>query len=130
MILSGGKAYSDFRITNLLEKIKKTVPASLVTTIDARLVYFVDVETMPDATTISRMRELLGSSGEFTKGTGFFVTPRKGTISPWSSKATDIFHNAGLADIKRVERGIYFEHNGIRSPELIHLLFDRMTEGF
>jgi phosphoribosylformylglycinamidine synthase len=36
------------------------------------------------------------------------VTPRKGTISPWSSKATDIFHNCGLAGISRVERGVQF----------------------
>jgi phosphoribosylformylglycinamidine synthase len=63
------------------------------------------------------------------------VTPRKGTISPWSSKATDIFHNCGLTDIRRVERGIHFDiQAGDRSlaladlgPALL-LLHDRMTE--
>jgi len=127
--LSGGRALSDFRIAGLLEKIKRSVPTSGVTAITAKLVYFVDLQKTPDDETVKRMNELLSSNGEFIKGTGFFVTPRKGTISPWSSKATDIFHNAGLADIKRVERGIYFEHNGIRSPELLHVLYDRMTEG-
>ncbi|KAK9460350.1 CobB/CobQ-like glutamine amidotransferase domain-containing protein [Lipomyces oligophaga] len=35
------------------------------------------------------------------------VVPRVGTISPWSSKATNIAHVAGLADdIERIERGI------------------------
>jgi len=129
VILSGGKAYSDFRITGLLEKIRKLIPTSGVTTIDAKFVYFLNIEKTPDATTVSRMKELLGSTGEFTKGKGFFVTPRKGTISPWSSKATDIFHNAGLKDIKRVERGIYFELDGIKSPQVLNVLFDKMTEG-
>ena len=29
-----------------------------------------------------------------------------GTISPWSSKATDIAHNCGLAAVNRIERGV------------------------
>jgi len=136
MILEGGRAYSDFRITGLLEKIKKSSSRSGVATLDAKFVYFVDLIKAPDAKTVSRMKELLVSTGEFKKGAGFFVTPRKGTISPWSSKATDIFHNAGLTDIKRVERGIYFElkneNNVIPSNKLslvFHFLHDRMTEG-
>src|SRR5262249_6498351 len=38
----------------------------------------------------------------------FFVTPRIGTTSPWSSKATDIAHVCGLASITRIERGIAY----------------------
>ena len=34
----------------------------------------------------------------------YFVSPRAGTISPWSSKATDIAHNCGLKCVERVER--------------------------
>ena len=129
MILEGRKAYSDFRIKGLLEKINKSAKDSNVTSIDARFVYFVNLNRTPDTQTISRMKELLDSTGEFKKGSGFFVTPRKGTISPWSSKATDIFHNAGLTDIKRVERGIYFELNGSKHEKVYPVLFDRMTEG-
>ena len=33
---------------------------------------------------------------------------RPGTISPWSSKATDIAHNCGLSEIRRIERGIAY----------------------
>lgn len=36
------------------------------------------------------------------------VTPRPGTISPWSSKATNIAHNCGLKQINRLERGIAY----------------------
>ena len=35
--------------------------------------------------------------------------PRPGTISPWSSKATDIAHVCGLDAIERIERGIAYE---------------------
>ncbi|KAJ2777028.1 phosphoribosylformylglycinamidine synthase, partial [Coemansia linderi] len=38
-----------------------------------------------------------------------WVLPRSGTISPWSSKATDIFHLCGLRDVvARVERGVVY----------------------
>ncbi|KAJ2486578.1 phosphoribosylformylglycinamidine synthase [Coemansia sp. RSA 2320] len=38
-----------------------------------------------------------------------WVLPRQGTISPWSSKATDIFHLCGLANVvQRVERGVVY----------------------
>ena len=36
------------------------------------------------------------------------VVPRLGTISPWSSKATDIAHICGLAQVRRIERGILY----------------------
>ncbi len=43
-------------------------------------------------------------------GGGFtlIVVPRPGTVSPWSSKATDIVHNCGLEKVRRVERGIVY----------------------
>ncbi|KJX96312.1 phosphoribosylformylglycinamidine synthase like protein [Zymoseptoria brevis] len=64
----------------------------------------------------------------------FFVTPRAGSISPWSSKATSIAHVCGLEDVvKRVERGLVFvarfdeisKDGSIPSPDS---LYDRMTE--
>src|SRR6202042_3358486 len=62
------------------------------------------------------------------------VVPRGGTISPWSSKATDIAHVCGLAAIRRIERGIAYrvqtsaalEHAQLAA--LAPVLFDRMTE--
>ncbi|MCK5819694.1 MAG: phosphoribosylformylglycinamidine synthase [Psychromonas sp.] len=67
-------------------------------------------------------------------GTLFFVMPRLGTISPWSSKATDIVNHCGLDKVKRIERGIayYIETNVVLSPSqlklLSGLLHDRMME--
>lgn len=61
------------------------------------------------------------------------VTPRPGTISPWSSKASDIAHNCGLKQVVRLERGLAFY---VKAPaltesqwqQLAALLHDRMME--
>ncbi|MDC3105729.1 phosphoribosylformylglycinamidine synthase, partial [Gammaproteobacteria bacterium] len=62
------------------------------------------------------------------------VVPRLGTISPWSSKATDIAHNCGLLKIKRIERGVaYFieSETSLTSEDLKfieNIISDRMVE--
>ena len=69
-----------------------------------------------------------------TKGQLILVVPRPGTISPWSSKATDIAHNCGLAQVVRVERGTaYYVHaeETLSEKQLAMLaadLHDRMVE--
>lgn len=135
LILNGGIAHSDFRIANLLEKIRKINKE--VSHISSEFVYFLNIEKKISDDVLNKAKNLLDSRGYFDKEGGFFVSPRKGTISPWSTKATDIFHNAGLRDIKRVERGIYFrifdsKKQAIENKKLLtsfHVLHDRMTEG-
>jgi len=68
------------------------------------------------------------------------VVPRLGTVSPWASKATDIAHNCGLAQVRRIERGIRYTIKPSRGllgsqtikPEQLQqiaaCLHDRMTE--
>ena len=66
------------------------------------------------------------------------VGPRPGTISPWSSKATDIAHLCGLAKIKRIERVIVYTLDlgdafsgsqlSALSSQLSARLYDRMTQ--
>ena len=58
------------------------------------------------------------------------VTPRAGTISPWSSKATDIVRNCGFDRVRRVERGTLWILSGVNaiSEEALGALYDRMTE--
>ena len=66
-----------------------------------------------------------------------FVSPRKGTISPWSSKASDIFRSCGLGQwVRRVERAIRVSVEKDGRPlapaalaPAFPLLHDRMTEG-
>jgi len=58
------------------------------------------------------------------------VVPRIGTISPWSSKATDVAHNCGLDRVRRIERGIWYTVAGpVRGERALRAaLHDRMTE--
>ena len=65
----------------------------------------------------------------------FYVYPRYGTISPWSSLATDIAHNCGLrnvGNVQRIERGtiIRISHLGHQYDVSLakDLLHDRMTQ--
>jgi phosphoribosylformylglycinamidine synthase len=62
----------------------------------------------------------------------FLVLPRFGTISPWSSKASDIARNCGLTKIQRLERGIAFYVAGQFSDAdaqlIADVLHDRMTQ--
>ncbi len=69
-------------------------------------------------------------------GTQAVVVPRFGTISPWSSKASDIAHNCGLQAIRRIERGTRFhfttqDQRPLTAAQLAQikpLIHDRMTE--
>ena len=45
------------------------------------------------------------------------VAPRFGTISPWSSKATDIAHNCGFSAVERIERVTLFGIDGLREGD-------------
>jgi phosphoribosylformylglycinamidine synthase len=58
------------------------------------------------------------------------VLPRAGTISPWSSKATDIFRTVGLLSVRRVERGVRWFVAGAAAALDTSPLFDRMTQRF
>jgi phosphoribosylformylglycinamidine synthase len=57
------------------------------------------------------------------------VVPRLGTLSPWSSKATDIARQCGLGFVRRVERGTAFHLAGAGdTAAVLGALHDRMTE--
>ena len=72
--------------------------------------------------------------GRSRRACACFTVPRFGTISPWSSKATDIAHVCGLDAVRRIERGMSWclEAAAALAPEslaaLAAPLFDRMTE--
>ena len=136
LILAGSVALSDFRRTKLLNTLQAAVPS--VTAIKAEYTHFVranrDLSANEQArlTTLLTYEEVQGDH-QFS-GTLFVVTPRAGTISPWSSKATDIAHNCGLSMVERVERGIAYDvqtSQALSDAErdtLAALLHDRMTE--
>ena len=128
-ILIGTDAYSPFRLDALREAIAKLAPKLGPVSIDAKWVYAIQPRgDEVDAADLARAATLLNAAGDCDKA-DFFVTPRKGTISPWSSKATDIFRNCGLASVARVERGIRFRVSPALPEAAFAALFDRMTEG-
>jgi phosphoribosylformylglycinamidine synthase len=63
-------------------------------------------------------------------GRTLVVVPRLGTISPWSSKATEIARNCGLEKVRRIERGVIWTIAGPIDDDaaLRVALHDRMTE--
>jgi phosphoribosylformylglycinamidine synthase len=74
----------------------------------------------------------LTASNEVGEGTGLYVLPRLGTISPWSSKATEILRGCGLP-VRRIERGQRLDLDGLAtgaapSPEMLAVLHDPMTQ--
>jgi phosphoribosylformylglycinamidine synthase len=102
--------------------------------VSACFVYLLDLEAPLEEAALEQACTLLGATRQRPAGGGgaaaetFFVSPRKGTISPWSSKATDIFRNCGLAAVKRVERAVRFDVPALDAAAR-GTLFDRMTEG-
>jgi phosphoribosylformylglycinamidine synthase len=142
IILQGQTILSEFRLKALYEALGKQAEladapgAGQVKTIDAVAIYCLEVSAPLDDETASRAQALLNASGDFVRTGGFFVVPRKGTISPWSTKASDIFRNCSLGKIKRVEHGIHFRLLDAAGTEVgantlgpaLQLLHDRMTE--
>ena len=106
LILPGSPALSAFR----KEKLIGGTPA--IVGLSSHFVHFVDLhEPLTDAeqAVLARLLEYGPRvEAEDEGGELFLVVPRPGTISPWSSKATDICHNAGLTKVRRVERGTAF----------------------
>ncbi|HAS83879.1 MAG TPA: phosphoribosylformylglycinamidine synthase, partial [Verrucomicrobia bacterium] len=119
----------------LRERLQAVEPA--IADVEAEYVYFLDAREAPSEADRQKTDALLSVVPGILEPGGFHVTPRKGTISPWSSKATDIFQNCGLVCITRVERGIYYRMLAAEGRVLgiaefrpaLALLHDRMTEG-
>lgn len=138
-IFSGAPALSAFRLSVLENDLQHAAPSLHINNISAFQIFAVDVRQDFPANLWEEVTALLDTETRIkpTLNDGFFVTPRKGTISPWSSKATDIFHNCGMTQVNRVERGILFRISGTGSRSLpcsdcsaiLPFLHDRMIEG-
>ncbi len=128
----GARALSDFRLAKLLQELK--VVQAAVRGVTAEFWHFVEADAEPGAEERKLLERLLryGTPLQgYPAGERFLVVPRLGTISPWSSKATDIARNCGLDGLRRIERGILFfvESKEKTNRERIGaLLHDRMTE--
>ncbi|KEA65446.1 Phosphoribosylformylglycinamidine synthase, synthetase subunit [Marinobacterium lacunae] len=110
LVLRGAPALSAFRHDKLLSSLSSSL--STVTGVYAEYVHFADLSADLDEQEQQVLDRILrygpNASTEDPKGDLYLVVPRPGTISPWSSKATDIAHNCGLEKVLRLERGVAY----------------------
>ena len=129
--LDGQNALSAFRLERLNRQLAEIFPGARVTV--SRYVYLLQAAAPLDAAGHQRLAQVLEAGTAPALGALFWVVPRLGTISPWSSKATDILRGCGF-DVDRVERGIAFDlagPPGAGSPAwepLLKVLHDPMTQ--
>ncbi|PCJ32925.1 MAG: phosphoribosylformylglycinamidine synthase [Gammaproteobacteria bacterium] len=136
--LNGRSAFSSFRLDKLLSSLQAQVAS--VVRLRSEYRYFIEVDAglelaEADKITLKTLLEADVKSSEVgIDDTFFLVTPRPGTISPWSSKATDIAHNSGVNNVLRIERAVAFyittdtPLSAQDQQVLIPLLHDRMIE--
>ncbi|MBV8306161.1 MAG: phosphoribosylformylglycinamidine synthase [Gammaproteobacteria bacterium] len=135
--LAGPAALSAFRIEKLLARLRPLEPS--VRALAARFVHFVHLSVPLAAQEQAILAQLLSYGPTLPlapaeAGELLLVVPRAGTISPWSSKATDIAQVCGLAAVRRIERGIAYRLvcaaplGAERLQRVAAVLFDRMTE--
>ncbi|ANB13702.1 phosphoribosylformylglycinamidine synthase [Sugiyamaella lignohabitans] len=164
LTLPGPVAYSPFRVSGLINNINTAVNSSAVIGLRTVYVHYVSVKDGSDLAKNNEKLTVLNSLLEYDSKPDvnepltkvlvdaitsenqqipdnaylLRVVPRKGTISPWSSKATNILHNCGLVDdVERVERGLALiiqvrkgfpldEH--LKSGVFLDFIYDRMTQ--
>ncbi|MDQ3186075.1 MAG: phosphoribosylformylglycinamidine synthase [Pseudomonadota bacterium] len=148
--LNGGCALSPFRLEKLASALKIAAPQ--VSHIYAEYWHFCALKRDLRQNELAVLEKLLAyglkkvslkasaeQQAERSRSELLLVLPRPGTISPWSSKATDIALHCGLEAVERLERGVafYIQKNDGFSSELFRqeriallaLIHDRMTEG-
>ncbi len=140
LTLRGAPALSAFRREKLARKLSAIHPGLLL--LHTEFVHFAELDRPLQGARLERLERLLQygpampGDGDWQSGDVqlLLVVPRPGTISPWSSKATDIARNCGLDEVLRLERGIAYycsmpgDMDTAARDALAALLHDRMTE--
>jgi len=140
LTLRGRSALSPFRVAKLEDALARALPERRITGIAAAWWHFVEVDRPLAAAEQAILERILtyGPQGEDAGSSGslLLVVPRPGTISPWSTKATDIARHCGLDAVLRIERGIGYRiarddgapPDAAERAALLPLVHDRMTQ--
>ena len=129
--LDGQNALSPFRLDRLNARLDALHRGACVQA--SWFVYFIDADAAPEGEARQRLLAVLEAKDAAPAPATLWVGPRLGTISPWSSKATDILHGAGF-DVRRVERGIAWQVVGLPEADdpahaaVLAVLHDAMTQ--
>ncbi len=137
----GISALSAFRLEKLRVALNDAAPGIVIA--DTRHCYFGELKgeklSAAQAKLLDKVLGIAKTAGEPAEADKYqrlLVVPRLGTISPWSTKATDIARHCGLSGVQRIERGVVYYLNthdgkGLSKAEqaaVLPLLHDRMTE--
>ena len=133
IVLEGASALSPFRLERLQARLRSLAPDVRIA--GAWHTYWVLPEpaAQPD---IDRLGQILEAAPQVAArgdaDVSRFVTPRLGTRSPWSSKATELLRGAGQP-VQRVERGMRIDlanwpADAMTQGRLAKLLHDPMTQ--
>ena len=147
LILPGPPALSGFRQRKMSERISAVAPGAGL--LASQFLHFADTAETLTASHDAVLRSLL-HYGDATVGHAASVmlaandadstelviaVPRPGTLSPWSTKATDIARRCGLQhSVRRIERGTAYLLHLPRELDIAQkqaarrCLYDRMTE--
>jgi phosphoribosylformylglycinamidine synthase len=135
LIVPGRAALSAARRASALSQVKAACPG--VSAIDARWIHLVVTQRPLTSDEAAQLEQMLGYGPAEDEGSrlgtrmgmAFWIAPRIGTTSPWSSKATDIAHVCGLSIVERIERATEWTFVGQGDAAAIGaVLSDRMTE--
>jgi phosphoribosylformylglycinamidine synthase len=129
LVLPGPRALSEFRLDKLRDQLD-------VESLSAEFVHLLSLQSPLSGAERAQAMSLLQYGPRDVARPQFdesvepiaTVVPRLGTLSPWSSKATDIFHISGLQKVIRVERGVRWFMQRPAQPDELDLLHDRMTQ--
>jgi len=135
--LKGQQGLSRFRLKAVLEVIKADFPG--INSVECDEIYLCSLKEESDVLYKRAEKdlckilkaEIIEKEIDFNQ---FILIPRFGTISPWSSKATEILSNAGIDALGKIERGLCFSVgsslnlNQITLHDIGHKIYDRMTQ--
>ena len=136
VVYPGGEAFSDFRSQALAASIGAA-------DVKAQWLHYVGLSREPQDPQLESLKQLLKygdplksspSAATTSREQVFYVFPRPGTISPWSSKATSIAVVCGLGKaVTRIERGMRVsvflaDSQDLDEKTALEFLHDRMTQ--
>jgi len=136
LTLRGAPALSESRLSKLQQRLSSKVGCSVE--LYAEFTHFAELSqplSDEESAVLDRLLRYGPALPEHDpKGELLLVVPRPGTLSPWSTKATDIAHNCNLAKVIRLERGTAYyliteapltDEEAALAATVLH---DRMTE--
>tara|TARA_Y100001970_G_scaffold158998_1_gene194391 strand:+ start:7295 stop:11191 length:3897 start_codon:yes stop_codon:yes gene_type:complete len=136
LAIKGSKGLPESKKIKLLKLIKKDFPA--LKDVETNEIFFIELNSeisSSEPSFFKKLDKVLSIKNRSNFSQNFYINiPRIGTISPWSSKATEILKNCGFKEINRIERGLMYSFPpgySVSSRELKRiepLLYDKMTQ--